>query len=257
MKIREITRELIHQLEIKSGYQVTFLEDSKLPTLAKIKIARGNLPGHILSYNPSPGFEPDYAICWQCVFAMRLFECPQNQQFQITSSLFGEARVEELILQGIGQNFQFQKNQLDSLKEQLLSGLITHLRSVPIGFRVVSWLDDHYPELNDLKQKFAEQELKSGIDSLDPIIKKVMPSIIFNSTTYINAAHATFWANHLNNPKLINPYRSVGAVAQGTKLLEMTENIPSDPIHDKDLIDNWASYLKIQDWYEWVPYLAP
>jgi len=257
LKIREITKELIHQLETKSSYQVTVLEDSKLSTIANIKIARGNLAGHILSYNPIPGVEPDYAICWQCVFAMRLFECPLDQRFQITSSPFGEKKVEELILQGIAQNFQFPKNQLESLKQQLLSGLITHLRSVPIGFRVVSWLDNHYPELNDLKQKFAEQELKSGVDSLDPIIKKVMPPIIFNSTTYINAAHATFWADHLNNPKLINPYRSVGAVAQGKKLLEITENIPTDPIHDKELIDNWASYLKIQEWYEWVPYLAP
>jgi len=257
LKIREITKDLIHQLEIKSGYQVTVLEDSKLLTIANIKIARGNLPGHILSYKSTPGLEPDYAICWQCIFAMRLFECPPDQRFQITSSLFGENKVEELIHHGIGQNFQFPKNQLDSLKQQLLSGLITHLRSVPIGFRVVSWLDKNYPELNDLKQKFAEQELKSGVDSLDPKIKKVMPPIIYNSTTYINAAHATFWANHLNNPNLINPYRSVGAVAQGKKLLEMTDNIPADSINDKELIDNWAVFLKIQDWYEWLPYLAP
>lgn len=257
MNIREITKEIINQLENKSGYQVTILEDPALTTIANIKIARGNLPGHILSYRPSPGLEPDYAICWQCVFAMRMFECPHDQRSQITSSPLGEKKVEELIQKGIGQKLQLPKNQIESLKQQLLSGLITHLRSVPIGFRVVTSLDNHYPELNDLKQQFAEQELKGGVDSLDTRIQKIMPPLIFNSTMFINSAHATFWSKNLNNPKLTNPYRSMGAVFQGQKLLEIAESIPADPINDEKLIDGWATYLKIQDWYSWIPYINP
>jgi hypothetical protein len=50
LTLREITRKVIASLEEKSGYTVEVIEDSALPTLATIQIARGNIPAHILSY---------------------------------------------------------------------------------------------------------------------------------------------------------------------------------------------------------------
>ena len=52
MKLREVTRKVIALLEEKSGYLVNVVEEPALPTLATIRIARGNIPAHILSYRP-------------------------------------------------------------------------------------------------------------------------------------------------------------------------------------------------------------
>jgi len=52
LKLREITRQIISSLEEKSGYTVQIIEEPTLPTLATIRIARGNIPAHILSYRP-------------------------------------------------------------------------------------------------------------------------------------------------------------------------------------------------------------
>ncbi len=125
MKLREITRELIKLLEEKSGYPVQVLENPKLATLSTIRIARNNVPGHTLYYCPSPGMPPDYAICWQCAFAMRMFECPPEERVQISASSAGEKIVESLIANGIGQKMHLSHTQLASLNQQVLLGLVT------------------------------------------------------------------------------------------------------------------------------------
>ena len=147
MKFREITRELIKQLEDKSGYPVEVTENPNLSTIATIRIARDNLPAHILSFKASPGILPDYAICWQCAFASRMFECSPEERFQISGSPQGEKTVDSLVANGIGRSLHLTHIQLEPIQEQLLMGLITHLRSVPIGLRVVTWLGQNYPQL--------------------------------------------------------------------------------------------------------------
>ena len=97
MKLREITRDIIHQLEEISGYPVQVIEDPKLTTIATIRIARGSVPAHTVIYKPSTGEDPDYAICWQCAFTKRIFECPSDQRFQIASSEAGEKAVDDLL----------------------------------------------------------------------------------------------------------------------------------------------------------------
>jgi hypothetical protein len=49
-------------------------EDALLKTLAASRIARGGSNRvHAISYNPSVVKEPDYLICYQCGFIVRLF----------------------------------------------------------------------------------------------------------------------------------------------------------------------------------------
>jgi hypothetical protein len=48
--LHETTRKVIKELEEKSGYPVQVMEKPDLPTIATIRVARGNLPAHILYY---------------------------------------------------------------------------------------------------------------------------------------------------------------------------------------------------------------
>lgn len=108
LKPRDITRTIIGLLEERSGYPVQISAEPNLPTIATVRIARGTLPAHLVLYKPSTGENPDYAICWQCVIAMRLFECPPNQRFQIASSRKGEQAVTALLNApgGLAQQYQ-------------------------------------------------------------------------------------------------------------------------------------------------------
>jgi hypothetical protein len=55
-----------------SGCAVVVNEDVSLKICAS-RIARGANRIHTISYNPSVVNEPDYLICYQCGFILRLF----------------------------------------------------------------------------------------------------------------------------------------------------------------------------------------
>jgi hypothetical protein len=260
LQLREVTREIITILEKKSGYIVDVKQDPSLATFATIRIARGNLPAHILIYRPGEKNEaPDFAICWQCALALRMFECPPEKRFLIASAPEGDQAVEHILRSpnGIAQKHQLDKPQLDSFKSQLLSGLITHLRSVPIGLRVSEKLTLDYPELLEPEVKHVEKELALAKETRSANVKAMIPTEIYNPTQYINAAYAIFWAARLEKPNIMNPSRLEGFEAHGQKLLDIFYNVPSEPTHDYELIDRWADYLNIRSWYTWLPYQAP
>jgi len=260
LKLRDITKQMIALLEEKSGCLVHVMEDANLPTSSSIKIAQGNLPAHIISYTPVSKTEaPDYAIIFQCALAMRLFDCPPEDRQLIAASSTGSDALQAILTRpnGIANQTQLSDAHLEGFKDQLLNGLITHLRSVPLALRVSEKLSLEHPELLEFEAAHAEQELHINKETLSDQIRAIMPEEVFNPTQCINAAFALFWAKRLERPEIVNPYRFAGFEAQGNKLLKIFEGIPNDPINDYELIDSWADFLKIRDWYRWLPYQAP
>jgi len=228
--------------------------------LATIRIARGNIPAHILSYRPGAKNEsPDFAICWECAFALRMYECGSDRRFLIISNSEGNRKLNAILNEpdGIVQKYRLNKAQLESLQQQLLNGMITHLRSVPIGLRVSEKLSLDYPELLELEVLQVEKELAIAKESLAVRITKTTPKEVYNPTEYINAAYALFWATRLEKPSVVNPFHLGGFDGEGQQLLNIYESVPNDPSHDCELIDRWADHLKIRSWYSWLPYQAP
>lgn len=239
---------------------VTVMEEPDLPTFATIRIARGNLPGHILSYKPvSKSEAPDFTICWQCALALRMYECPPDERFLIVNNEDGNRAMDALMMapNSVAYKYQLSGQQLETFKQQLLAGVITHLRSVPIGLRVSDTLTIQYPELLDLEESQVEQELAVMRESLSDSVREMMPAEVYDPTLSISAAYALFWAERLERPTVVNPFHLAGFDKHGQKLLDIYNKVPNDPINDTELIDRWADYLKIRSWYSWLPYEAP
>ena len=236
------------------------MEDANLSTMSAIKIARGNLAAHIISYKPGLKTEsPDYAIIFQCALAIRLFDCPPDDRKLIAVSPSGSDYLQAILTRpnGIAEKHQLSSSDLEGFKDQLLQGLVTHLRSVPLGLRISEKLSLDYPELLELETKQVEKELRLNKETLAESIREAMPQEVFNPTQCINAAFAAFWAGRLERPEIVNPYRFAGFESQGNELLKIYEGIPNEPINDCELIDSWADYLQIRDWYTWLPYQTP
>ena len=260
MKLREITKQMIALLEEKSGCLVHVMEDPNLPTTSVIKIAQGNMPAHIISYKRGLKTEsPDYAIIFQCAMAIRMFDCPPDDRKLIGASPLGSELLQSILTRpnGIANQIQLSGARLDGFKDQLLNGLITHLRSVPLSLRVSEKLSLDHPELLELEAEHVEQELQVNKETLSDSIREIMPQEVFNPTQCINAAFAIFWAGRLERPEIVNPYRLAGFESQGRELLKIFEETPNGPINDCELIDRWADNLQIRDWIEWLSYQSP
>lgn len=260
MTLRAITREVIQLVETETGIPVRVMENPKLQVLATVRMARaGGLPAHMVLYKQHPGEVPDYQICFECTYILRLFSNPPEKRFDITDTPKGQQEVEKILTArgGIADKLHLQQLQVENLRSQFLSGLIVHLRSVPVGIRVSEWLSAKYPELEELEREHVQKEIEINRQSMKNEVKAVTPQKIYQAAQSIAAAYTLYWSEIYNKPEWFNPYRLNGFEKDGRKLLDLFELGPDAPTHDQELIDSWGKHLGITDWYRWIPYQPP
>ena len=185
-----------------------------------------------------------------------MFEREADQRFQIASSPETIQQFEKILYapDGVVQKFGLDVIQANSLRDQLLQGLIVHLYSMAVGLRVSDKLTLDYPELLEFQPQHVERELQTNLGGLTEQVRETLPREVFDTTHKINTAFALYWSGHLERPEIVHPYRSYGFEQAGRELLKILEHIPNDAAHDYEVVDEWAEVLGIRDWYVWVKY---
>jgi hypothetical protein len=210
LSLRETTRLILKLVEEHSGYPVQIIDDPSLNTLASIRLARrGGVPAHILAYRPAGNQAPDYLIAFQCGFALRLFAVPPELRLETGMNQAGLRRVREALEQTLRQNrHSMAVNELEEAATQMYGGLMTHLRSVPVGLRIGRWLRESFPDLRALQRNAVDQELKQNLEAARSARGGLLPEVVVKPTLAINAAFAQFWAREYGDPDLGAGYTS-------------------------------------------------
>lgn len=91
----------------------------------------------------------------------------------------------------------------------------------------------------------------SGV--LDPKVRSAIPKEIYDRSVAMNAAFALNWSQLTGNPQAVLPYKVLGYVERGERLLKHLDRIHRESL---DLysraVDSWASDLDMRDWYSWL-----
>ena len=258
MSLSETTRSVLRLVEERSGIPVHVEPDPNLPgtILAKVVMARENLLLHRVFYRPNSTTPPDYLICQQAGFILRFFAVPADRRFDFAASDAGTKAVEELVkVHPVAKMLPPQA--LPQLTTMLRDGLLSHLRSIPLGMRVDRWLADEFPDLIPLQKQSILRQLEDSAVTLAPQHRQTAPKLIFDATESISAAFAAYWARRLNQPQAVLPFKSAGYLHSGEILLDIWENTPDDAANDRLIVDQWAEKLGIAGWQQWVPYSTP
>ena len=258
MSLSQTTQRVLRIIEERSGIPVHVEPDPNLPgtILAKVVMARGNLRLHQVFYRPNSSVAADHLICRQAGYILRLFETPAEKRYDFAATNEADSRVERLV-QAHPVSSMLPEDSLPKFCAMLRDGLLSHLRSIPIGMRVDSWLADEFPELATLQKTTVLQEVQDMVNTLAPQHRRMAPEKIFDSTQSISAAFAAFWSLRLNQPQLTLPFKAAGFLERGADLLQIWHSVPQGAEHDRHLIDAWAEKLGVAGWYQWVPYSAP
>lgn len=246
MGLLESTRFFLAEAERVSGRPVVVQEDPSLQTLATCQIARGNAPMHFLRYRPLAKQTPDYHLCYQCGFIIRLFENMPADRFSLAVSPEGSKGMDGWLAEGPVSP------QLKMAKDYLLGSLLTQLRSIPVGLRIDDILWTRHEELRDLQLASARQQLAENAGALAPSVRQGFPSKLLRANTAMNAAFAQFWSGKTGDPTLRLPYQSIGAEADGKALMDLFATLDSHSSGDWALVDAWAGWLGLAGWYKWI-----
>ena len=258
MSLSEITQQVLRLVETRSGIPVHVETDPDLPgtILAKVVMARGPLALHRVIYRPDSSTPPDYLICQQAGFILRLFDTPADKRFDFAAAPAADAAVEGMV-KAHPVAGMLPPQALPQLCQMLRDGLLHHLRSIPLGMRVDHWIAVEYPALADLQKASILRQVQDAVATLAPQHRQVSPAKIYDPTETISAAFAAFWAGRLNQPQLALPFKAAGYLQAGQELLAIWESTPDIPENDRAIVDSWAEKLGVADWYQWVPYSAP
>jgi hypothetical protein len=191
---------VLRLVETRSGIPVHVEADPSLPgtILAKVVMARGALGLHRVSYRPDSSSPPDYLICSQAGFILRLFDTPPEKRFDFAVSPEGDAAVERLVkAHPVGRTLPPQA--VPQLCQLLRDGLLHHLRSIPLGMRVDRWLATEFPALADLQKASILRQIQDAVITLAPQHRQVSPPKIYDASETITAAFAAFWAQRFNH----------------------------------------------------------
>ena len=244
--------KVLKQVESLSGKPVHIEATTNLPPniLANVKMARGALPFHMLEYQESLGASPDYVIVYQCGFIIRRHEIDVNNWQDFIATPEGEAVVRNWVTNNQKSAKPPQAN-ATGLIHFLHSGLLSQVRSIPVGLRVDAWILQEFPDLLPLQEKALAKQLNDNASALRPDVQAAMPEQALAINISMSAAFAFFWAERLNQPQIALPYQATGYVERGMKLLDIVNRIPTDPSQDTALIDAWGDTLGMRNWYRW------
>ncbi len=150
-RLSDIIQQVLRLVETRSGILVHVAPDPDLPgtTLAKVVMARGKVALHRVSYRPDSSSPPDYLICRQAGHILRVFDTPPERRFDFAASPEGTAAIERLVKAHPVQK-RVSPEALPQFCQILYDGLMSHLRSIPVGMRVDRWLANDFPALIDL-----------------------------------------------------------------------------------------------------------
>ncbi|PWQ97865.1 hypothetical protein [Leucothrix pacifica] len=190
----------------------------------------------------------DYYVAWQAVFILRQFSVDEANRANITQDPAGFERTKAELAT---LHPSMQSGELDNFANHILGGIITQLRSVPVGILVDTYLFREYEELREIQEVVLTQQVHEYWAALN-IDKSQFPQTIILANQHMNAAHAAMVDYQFPSPELTAPYKVAGMEAISVELLDLCLKHNSDGDQDKALIDEWAKRLNIQHLYRWV-----
>ena len=237
-------QQLIQQVERLSDRPVHVMEEPDLKARATVSPARGGAPAHLVRFRPgSPSL--DYLVASQLQFLVRTFSCPAADRWDIVSTDEEQAVGIEAMGLGIFS---------EAFAKQMISIIITQLRTYSIGFRVDDWIWQNLPGLRQQQETEIRSQLAENERALAPETRRKFPKPLVDANSSMNAMHAVFWGERLRESRYKIPFVAMGYRGKAAELRAILDEIPDEPANDRMLIDRWASLLGLSGAFHFKPY---
>ena len=248
----QLQQSFLKCVEKASGKPVLVQCDPNFSNHATIRIARHDQPAHLFQYKPEHEATLPYLTAFQCLFALRTIEAAPESRFDLASKSNLIPDVLKLVQDHTRNSGSVPCHALEKLAQQFGHGLGFQLRSMPLAIRIDQEIFDGYPDLRPFQRRNVEQQLQECNHALSPQIKEIAPPTIITANASMSAAFAMFWSGQWSEPAIALPYVSAGYRQVGDDLLVLTKRIPSDPNHDRQLVDAWIERLGLHGWFHTV-----
>ncbi len=250
MRLLPEAERVLQQIEELSGKAVRFVEDRSLDAPCRVVMARGGAESHLIRYQPTNA-ELDYRVTFQAAYALRLLQRSQSRRADLVP--IESVALPEVMarVKGAMTLSPREEENLAPFSRAVMHWVLTRLMSLPVGLRIDTWIRASFPVLHSQQEAGIAAQQQLNFEAISNSIGRFAVPQDFAAAS---AAHAIFADRLLGRNWYAVPYRALGLLDLGARLLTLNDNIPTDPNSDPLLIDRWAEHLGVRRWYRWVPF---
>jgi len=233
--------------------KIEFIEKNDMPTYAAIKMARRNMPAHLIFHKKEHNELANHLIAHECGHILRMYAVPEEKRLipasdQETKTIaFNE--MEDDIKQ---MSTQLPIERLAQILNLWFTGTIRQVTNFPPDIMIEKWLYDDYPELRPYQLESIKKQHSEAIVGLKEDVRKLTPSKIYNASNIMNYAFFRIIGFHFQT-NFLGPYNQTPFVRRGKDLAAYTTtNYVNDYEGDITMINYWADYFDLSKWFRWV-----
>lgn len=241
-KVKEITNK-----------KVEFIEKNDLSTYAAIKMARRNMPAHLIFHKREHNELANHLIAHECGHILRMFSAPEEDRLipmsnqEIKGIALNEMQDE---IMGLSKTLPLER--LAQIINLWFNGIVRQVTNFPPDTMIEKWLYDEYAELRQFQLRSLQKQHQEAIAGLKDEVRQITPSKILDASNIMNYAFFRIIGFHIKN-NFLTPYNQTTYVRRGKELAEYTEkNYVNNYEGDINMIDYWAKYLGLSNWFAWT-----
>jgi hypothetical protein len=243
---------VLEEVKNATGKGIEFIPKENLATYAALKMARKNMPSHLIYYKKEHDEIINHLIVHECGHLFRIFKCPENQRLMP----YSDQKIKYNALKTIENEITALTNVLteDQIAQVInlwYDGLIRQVTNLPPDIMIEKWIYDQFPTLRPLQLKSLKKQHSESVAGLTETVHRMTPHTILFASNVMNYAFFRILGLHIGQ-NFVREYSSTRYIGKGKELTSITERDYTDS-HEGDnvMIDKWAAFVNISDWFKW------
>jgi Tetratricopeptide repeat len=253
-RLLPVTLQLLDDSADQTGVGFEFLERPDLVSRATVQIARGGMDRHRILYRSSES-PMDHMVAHEVGHIVRLWTVPEDQRrlpFSTLETKLGAIQQLGGELTKLANEEKLPPEYLAKSFDLIYPGMVRQVGNIPIDIRIERWLYERYPELRRVQRESLLSQLKEGVEATAERIGRTAPHTVFYGSSVMNCAFTIAVGEMYGETDLWEPYRGSPYWSEGLRLVRMIDAADDDAGGDVRLVDEWATALKVRDWYRWI-----
>ncbi|NWG04613.1 MAG: hypothetical protein HXY44_17310 [Syntrophaceae bacterium] len=254
MELIKSVHDILGKVEETTNKKVEFIEKNDLITYAAIKMARKSMPAHLVFHKREHNELVNHLIAHECGHILRMFAVPEEKRLipMANQEIKGIAlnEIQDEIMR-LSKTLPLER--LAQIINLWFDGIVRQVTNFPPDIMIEKWLYDEYPELRPYQLRSLQKQHQEAIAGLKDEVKEITPSKIINASNIMNYAFFRIIGFHIKN-NFLTTYNQTPYVRKGKELAEYTEKnyIINDYEGDLQMINYWARFLGISNWFKWT-----
>jgi hypothetical protein len=244
--------DILDTLREVTGRNVQFVHKPDLKSLARLRMAGEFATDHTLFYRNEDNPLINYVVANECAHLIRILRAPREMRRITVANERTIARYREEI-RGDIQRLSLIHG-LDALRSFIplwYEAVVFQVTRMPTDIMIERWLYEEYPVMRDFQLLAMREQHEKALSVLSLNVRRMTPGKIYDVSQIMNYVFFKL-TGELLGIHLIEPYEKSRYLLEGDGLAFWTAGHYSED-HEGDLsvIDHWARYLRVSEWFEW------